>query len=43
MSELVHHNEEVHIDEISDHGQGSGDQASYHVPPNFDQMPTNPS
>jgi len=33
ISESVHHNEEVHIEEISDHGQESGDQASHHVPP----------
>ena len=43
MSESVHNNVEVHIEEISDHGQGSGDQASHHVPPNFGQMPPIPS
>jgi len=39
MSELVHINAEIHIEEISDHGQGLGDQASDHVLPNFGQMP----
>ena len=39
MSESVHNNEEVHVEEISDHGQELGDQASYHVPSNFGQMP----
>ena len=39
MSESVHNNAEVHIAEISDHGQGSVDQASHNVPPNFGQMP----
>jgi len=39
MSESVHNNAEVHIEEISNHGQGSGDQASHHVMPNFGQMP----
>ena len=34
----MHNNTEVHIEEISDHGKGSGDQASHHVPPNFSQM-----
>ena len=43
MSESVHNNEEVHIEEISDHGQGSPDQASHHVPPNFSKMPPIPS
>jgi len=43
MSESVHNNAEVHIEEISDHGQGSSDQASHHVPPNFGQMPPIPS
>jgi len=42
MSESVHNNAEVHIEEISDHGQGSSDQASDHVPPNFGQMPPIP-
>jgi len=40
MSESVHNNAEVHIKEISDHGQGSDDQAFHHVPP--DQMPLIP-
>jgi len=40
MSELVHNNPEVHMQEISDHGQGLGYQASHHVPPNFCQMPS---
>jgi len=31
----VHNNAEVHAKEISDHGQGSGEQASHHVPLNF--------
>ena len=39
MSESMYNNEEIHIEEISDHGQGSGDQASHHVPLNFGQMP----
>ena len=39
MSESVHNNEEIHIEEILDHGQGSGDQASHQVPPNFGQVP----
>ena len=43
MSELAHNNEEVHIEEISDHGQGSGDQAFHYVPPNFGQMSPIPS
>ena len=43
MSELVHNNAEAHIEEISDHGQGSDDQASDHVPSNFSQMPPIPS
>ena len=43
MFESVQNNAEVHIEEISDHGQGSGDQASQHVPPNFGQMPLIPS
>jgi len=43
LSKSVHHNEEVHIDEISDYGQRSGDQASHHVPPNFNQKPPIPS
>jgi len=43
MSESVHNNVEVHVQEISNHGQGSGKQASHHVPPNFGQMPPIPS
>ena len=43
MSKSVHNNADVHIEEISDHGQGSSDQASHHVPPNFGQMPLIPS
>ena len=39
MFESVHNNEEVHVEEISDHGKELGDQASHHVPPNFGQMP----
>jgi len=39
----VHNNTKIHIKEISDHGQGSDDQASHHVPPNFGQMPPIPS
>jgi len=39
MFELVHNNVEVHIEEISDYGQGLGDQASPHVSPNFGPMP----
>jgi len=41
MSESVHNNEEVHVQEILDHGQELGDQASHHVPPNFGQMSPN--
>ena len=43
MSKSVHNNEEVSIEEISDHGQGSGDQASHHATLNFGQMPPIPS
>ena len=43
MSKSVHNNVEVHIEEISDHGQRSSDQAFHHVPPNFGQMPPIPS
>ena len=43
MSESVHNNEEVHVEEISDHGKELGDQASHHVPPNFGQLPLIPS
>jgi len=39
MFKSVHNNIEVHMEEISDHGQGSSDQASHHVPSNFGQMP----
>jgi len=39
MFESLHNNAEVHIKEISNHGQGSSDQAPHHVPPNFGQMP----
>ena len=39
MSELVQNNAEIHIKDNSDHGQGSGDQASHHVSPNFGQIP----
>ena len=35
MSESVRNNAEVHIGEISDYGQGSGDQASQNVPRKF--------
>jgi len=31
ISESVHNNLEVHIEEISHHSQGSGKQASHHV------------
>jgi len=41
MSESVQ-NIEIHVEDNSGHGQGSGEQASYHVPPNFDQMPPIP-
>jgi len=43
VSESMHNNAEIHIEEISDHGHGSGDQASHHMPPNFDQMLLIPS
>jgi len=43
ISESVHNNAEVPIEEISYHSQGLGDQASHHVPPNFGQMPPIPS
>jgi len=43
MSESVHNNAEIHIEEVSDHGKGSGDEASHHMPPNFSQMPLIPS
>ena len=39
MSKSVHNNAEVHVEEISDHVQGSGEQGSHHMPPNFGQMP----
>ena len=41
--ESAHNNAEIHIKEVSDHGQGSGDQASHHVQLNFGQMPPIPS
>jgi len=43
MSDSVHNNAKIHIKEVSDHGQGSGDQASHHVQLNFGQMPPIPS
>ena len=43
MSESVHNNAEIHTEEVSNHGQGSGDEASHHVLPNFGQMPPIPS
>jgi len=43
MSELVDNNAKIHTEEVSDHGQGLGDQASHHVLPNFGQMPLIPS
>jgi len=43
ISESVHNNTEIHIEEVSDHGQGLGDQASHHVQPTFGQMPPIPS
>jgi len=43
MSESLHNNAEIHIAEVSDHGQGSGDQAFHHVLPNFGQMLLIPS
>jgi len=39
MSESVHNNAKVIIEEITDHGQGSSEQASHYVPQNFGQMP----
>jgi len=42
MSELVQNITEIHVEDNSDHGRGSGEQASYHVPPNFAQMPRIP-
>jgi len=39
MVESVHNNAGVHLEEISNHGQGSGEQAAHHVPPSFGQMP----
>ena len=42
MSESVYNNAEVRIEEISDHGHGSGDQTSHYVSPNFGQMPPIP-
>ena len=42
MSKLVQNNTEIHIKDNSDHGQGSGEQASHHVPPNFGEMPPTP-
>ena len=43
MLESVYNNLEVHIEEISDDGQGLGDHASNHVPSNFGQMPPIPA
>ena len=33
---------EIHIEDDLDHGQGSGEQASHHVPANFAKMPPIP-
>jgi len=41
MSESVQNNAEAHVGESIDHRQGSGEQASYHMPPNFGEMPSN--
>jgi len=43
MSKSVHNSVKIHNEEISDHRQRSGDQASHHVPQNFGQMPPIPS
>jgi len=40
MSESVHNNAKIHMEKVLDHDQGSDDQASHHVPPNFGQMPS---
>ena len=42
MFELKQNNAEVHIEETSYHTQGSGEQTSHHVPPNFGEMPPIP-
>lgn len=42
MSESVQNNSKIHIEDNSNHGQGSGEQASYHVPSNFGKMPPIP-
>lgn len=42
MSESVQNNAEIHIEDNLDHGQGSGEEASHHVPPNLAQMPPIP-
>jgi len=39
MSESVQNNAKIHIEDNSDHGQGSSEQASHHVLPNFSEMP----
>jgi len=42
MSDYVQNNVETHMGDNSDHGQGSGDQASFNVPPNLSGMPLIP-
>ena len=42
MPESVQNNANIHIEYNSNHGQGSGEQASHHVSPNFGQMPPIP-
>jgi len=42
MSESVQNNTEIYIEDNSDQGHRSGDQATHHVPSNFCQMPLIP-
>ena len=42
MFESVQNNAETDIGDNSDHGQGSGEQASCNVPPHFGEMPPIP-
>ena len=42
MCESVQNNVEAHIWDNSSHGQGLGEEASCHVPPNFGKMPPLP-